>query len=167
MKVCKRCGESKEPACFPVNRASPDGLYRLCRACNAAVLAERNCSKAYKAKRRASRNTDDERAKARAAYAKNPQRYVDYQRAYAKRSPAEVNAKNAERRASARRTLTASREAIAAVYARATHLTQLTGVRHHVDHIVPLKGANVSGLHVPWNLQCLPARDNIAKHNRF
>lgn len=167
MKVCKRCGESKEHACFPINRAAPDGLYRLCRACNAAVLAERNRSKDYKAKRRAARNTDEARAKARAAYAKDPQRRIGYQRAYAKRSPAEVNAKNAERRASARRTLAASREAIAAIYARAAHLTQLTGVRHHVDHIVPLKGEHVSGLHVPWNLQCLPARDNIAKHNRF
>lgn len=78
-----------------------------------------------------------------------------------------ANRKERIRRATPAWLSPAHRKEIKEIYEAAGYVSLITGEPYQVDHIVPLLGKIVCGLHVPWNLQVLTASENASKGNRW
>lgn len=52
-------------------------------------------------------------------------------------------------------------------YRLAIEMSRATGVRYAVDHVIPLQGEDVCGLHVPWNMEVITQDENLKKSNKL
>lgn len=114
------------------------------------------------------RNREKVRAYTKKWYEANQEKAAQISREWVQRNPHLNVAKTNRRRAALLQAMPPwltreHHDQIAAIYAQARRMADETGVPHDVDHIVPLKGKTVCGLHVPWNLRPLPASTNRRK----
>lgn len=163
-KVCTKCGEEKVLDKFSKDRRSKLGVDSACKSCKKNYYKENR----HKILEYHNQYRKENRYKIleyhSQHYKENRHKILEYKKQYRKENRGKSRAYRANRRA---RELKATPEWLTPIdhlILRNIYETKPEG--HHVDHIVPLRGKTVSGLHVPWNLQHLPAEENISKGNR-
>ena len=170
-KTCTKCAEEKDISLFSKSKTHAGGYSTWCKACHKQRRSEtqskyyaKNAEWKRKNKERvaeygrAYRQLDDQKEKA----AKRTKRWV-------KANPSHASALWASMK-SARKAATpfwADFNIINFLYATRLYMQQDTQTDWHVDHVVPIKGKRVSGLHVHFNLRVVPARFNLQKSNKF
>lgn len=160
MKACTICRQVKELSEFPKKKQKKDGHSPWCKECNAA-----------KAREWARNNPEKAKETAAKTYKKNKQNRDAYMVEWRKNNKPKMRALSAKKRAAIleRTPKWLSKEQLSEInteYELADWCSSVMGENYHVDHIVPLRGKQVSGLHVPWNLRVIPAADNLRKSNR-
>lgn len=151
LRTCTKCQTEHPVEFFNKDRTRPDGLYPQCKACSRA--AARKCY----------RDHEEQHKKIKRRWkAENRPRNREINLAYRSSHVRRANAASANHRA---RKLSAMPpwvdvETIYFAY-------EICPPGFHVDHIHPLRGKDFCGLHVPHNLQFLPAFDNFSKNNRL
>lgn len=93
-------------------------------------------------------------------------------RSYSIRCRDKCNALSAKRRAQKKNAIPSwstkeDIKSIASLYSISRERTDNTGVAHVVDHIIPLQGREVCGLHTTTNLRVITAEENAAKSNKL
>lgn len=169
MKLCGRCKLVKDRSEFNKSARCKDGLCAACRKCSAERNAEWRKKNPDGFKVWKEKNKEHRDAYCAEWDAKNKERKAANYKAWAQANSAKLAAKYQlwyVSKVSATPPW-ADMAKIQEFYEEAARLTKLTGIRHEVDHIFPLKGENSRGLHCEYNLQILTRSENASKKNRM
>lgn len=163
MKLCSRCKENKSKTLFSKDKTRKDGFYPICKDCHGCwKINNPTYNKDWRA-----RNPDYYKDR----YLANPEKHKEQGKVYRLANPEKKPNLEAKRRAKKIQATPLwadfEKDATQELYRIAQSKTKETGIKHHVDHIVPLNSKLVQGLHCLANLQILEAKDNIAKGNRI
>ncbi len=165
MKICSVCDVKKFLILFPKGDKYKDGYRGTCKRCTALAASQ------WHRLNRPTLSSAEKKQRAETRKAATRERVKVKQKIYAKKYPSKRAYYSSMYRArKIQRTpswLTLPQlKMMQDMYDKSAALSSLTGEIYHVDHIVPLKGKSVSGLHVPWNLQILTAVENCLKSNK-
>jgi len=173
IKLCSKCKVLKLYKDFSPDKRVPTGCQSRCKSCNAEHRRIKHLE-----------NPEHHRKLVAESVKRNYQKKLDANKRYRENNPDKVslwkkidrqknkdriNFDNSIRRAgiNIRSVKWADKDKIKDFYVTANALSMLTGIWHHVDHIIPLHGKNVCGLHVDNNLQILEAKLNLKKGNQY
>lgn len=163
-KKCLCCGQLKDLAQFSEDRPRKDGLKVYCRACaNTKRVEFAKANPGYHRKYMLSGAKNSEHVKK--WQRENKEKHRIKQERWRLKNPWSSVKAAVKARAKLRNRMPSwlSAEALWEIH----HIYQRRLPTDHVDHIIPLNGKDVSGLHVPWNLQYLTAEENKIKRNSF
>ena len=165
MKICSKCKIEKPFSEFHTHKSNKDGLQYQCKQCR-----KETCAKSFS--KRYTKNKKEILAKCTEYYWKNRDAHLQKLKKYRESSKGKATKCNLQRQREAakfkRTPKWADQEKIKAYYDVCAFFNEVNGyTKYHVDHIVPLKGNKVSGLHVHNNLQILPAKENMSKGNKY
>jgi len=177
MKICNKCNTEFPLSFFFKNKNNKDGRLNSCKNCcreynlkykskNKKLLYKQNKDWRLRNKERIKKYMTEYRLNNRDKIYEVNQQWIKRNK---ERYRAIKNACNAQRRANKRCAFVkwADKKAIKDLYKEAQQLTMLTGIAHHVDHIIPLVNPKACGLHVETNLRIITAEENIKKSNKL
>lgn len=179
-KFCTYCKQELDTTLFSKNANRKDGLQTYCKECTKKykkikVSPEKAMEYFNKSKNKNLSKYKEKAAKRTKKYRDSHIETIqkkdrDYKQKDRQENPEKYRTRDTEKRI--KRKLRRSlfplyKEEIKTIYKKAADIERLTGIPQHVDHIVPLQGKTVSGLHVPWNLQIISAKENLTKSNKW
>lgn len=178
MKRCSKCGVEKDLNKFGKLVRSKDGLKSACKICrnvDAKEYHKANKEKVAVTSKVYRDNNKEKEATRHKLYSEaNKEKISENGKKHYQANPDKYYANNAKRRAAKLERIVsyANLKAIKDIYSDCVEINlaaKIAGCNEKfvVDHIIPLQGENVSGLHVENNLQIITATENLIKSNKF